>query len=78
MPGRRIFQIRTRHLTQHNAFQRGLLWDGCPAAGRSLELDVGVETHRGGLCGEITLSGVSNEDSLKSAPEEPQDGLEGL
>ena len=38
---------------------------------------VGVETHRGGLCGVTAISRVSNEDNL-SAPYEPGCGLEGL
>ena len=32
-----------------------------------LFVHVGVETHRGALYGVTTLSGVSNEDNLKSA-----------
>ena len=39
--------------------------------------DVGVETHRGGLYGATTLSGVSNDDNLR-VPPRSQDGLEGL
>ena len=30
-----------------------------------------METHRGGLSGVTTLSGVSHDDKLLSAPEEP-------
>ena len=40
-------------------------------------LYVGVETHRGGLCGVTALSEVSNEISLRVPPRR-QDGLEGL
>ena len=36
-----------------------------------------METHRGGLCGVTTLSGVSNEDHLR-VPPRSQDGLERL
>ena len=55
------------------------LWDGSPAAGRSIRWMWvgGVETRRGGLRAETTLSGVSTEDSLRVPPRNQQDGLEG-
>ena len=45
--------------------------DGGPAAGKSLCPKGGVETHRGGLYGVTTLSGVNAEDNLRVPPEEP-------
>ena len=42
-----------------HTWYRVLLWDGSPAAGRSI-LDLGVATHRGGFCDVTALSGGSN------------------
>ena len=49
------------------------MWDGMPAAGRSLRW-MWVWRYTEVACtryGVTTLSGVSSEDNLKSAPEEP-------
>ena len=47
------------------------MWDGSPAAGRSLGLKGGVETHRGGLCVVTTLAlGGQRRGYSQSAPEE--------
>ena len=55
-----------------------VVWDGSPVAGNLCLCGV--------CCGNVprwvvcvtARSGVSNEDNLESAPEEPEDGLEGF
>ena len=64
--------LRTRHT--YPTF----LWDGSPIAGRPLRSGLDVETHRGGLCGVTTLSGVSNESYLSVILPRELDDLEGL
>ena len=58
----------------HVAYLIGYASEGqvsSPAAGKISSFDVGVDTHRGGSHGVTAPPGVSNEDNLKSAPEEP-------